>query len=526
VEPAVSSSGGGSTSSINRIGVASGTQPPPPHIVIDGSSLSTQAQLRIMQRRMSISTRQILSASQSQSINQSQKYAVRTAAGTGALAAGAASSGSSGQELINPQIYKIVTTDGSTSNVIIDASAAAPPHNSKLLLSNLTVLSKQAPVQGAAGQQQQQLNYLGAKSLPYVSASPAKTQQQPQKFGSISAFKAQHQQQQQHPHATLQKVTLGSRVATRLQSYVPASPSQIMVQPAQPKYVNATATTIGGNAALLKKANQKITVKSVSNMSQQQQQQQQQQLLQAQQLKTFITQQQQQQTYKAGAKAKFVKQTTALSIAALPQQQQQQQQTTYAKQSMVTTSTPAKVTKLNSKYVQQQISLPQGTQLQHKASPNVTGGGYLLQQSQAAGGGTIKFVNSHGTVIQQHPQQQQATKRTHYNSSGSSDNEQHAVANSSLITDDVMIVNGTQMTDELSARILQSMAQKSFSQQQRFHQVPATGSGNMPPPTQIIYSNSTSNGAAASSPVDASIFYGFFFAYCVSPYLIAYSFFN
>jgi len=278
--------------------------------------------------------------------------------------------------------------------------------------------------------------------------------QQPQKFGSISAFKAQ-QQQQHHPHATLQKVTLGSRVATRLQSYVPASPSQIMVQPAQPKYVNATATALGGNAALLKKANQKITVKSVSNMSQQQQQQQQQQQLQAQQLKTFITQQQQQQTYKAGAKAKFVKQSTALSIAALPQQQQQQQAATYAKQPMVTTPTSAKVTKLNSKYVQQQISLPQGTQLQQKTSPNVAGGGYLLQQSQATGGGTIKFVNSHGTVIQQHPQQhQQATKRTHYNSSGSSDNEQHGVANSSLITDDVMIVNGTQMTDELSARIL------------------------------------------------------------------------
>jgi len=276
VEPAVSSSGGGSTSSINRVGIAGGPQPPPPHIVIDGSSLSTQAQLqRIMQRRMSISTRQILSASQSQSMNTTQKYAVRTAAGTGALGATSASSGSSGQELINPQIYKIVTTDGSTSNVIIDASAAAPPHNSKLLLSNLTVLSKQAPVQGGGTQQQQQqqLNYLGAKSLPYVTASPAKGQQQPQKFGSISAFKAQ-QQQQHHPHATLQKVTLGSRVATRLQSYVPASPSQIMVQPAQPKYVNATATALGGNAALLKKANQKITVKSVSNMSQQQQQHQ------------------------------------------------------------------------------------------------------------------------------------------------------------------------------------------------------------------------------------------------------------
>lgn len=391
VEPAVSSSSssvGGSTSSISRVGIAGGPQPPPPpHIVIDGTSLSTQAQLqRIMQRRMSISTRQILSASQGQTqsmvaVNATQKYAVRTAAG-----AGAGSSASSGQELINPQIYKIVTTDGSTSNVIIDASAAAPPHNSKLLLSNLTVLSKQAPVQGGGAAQQQQLSYMGAKSLPYVTASPAKQpllQQQPQKFGSISAFKAQQQQQQHHPQAaTLQKVTVGSRLSARLPSYVSATPPQIIVQPAQPKYVNATATTaLGGNAALLKKANQKITVKSVGNMVQQQQQQQlhqQQQQLQAQQLKTFITQQQQQQqqTYKtaAGAKAKFVKQTTALSIAALPQQQQQQQQATYAKQSIVTPTPVTKVTKLNSKYVQQQqISLPQGTQLQHKTSPNAPG---------------------------------------------------------------------------------------------------------------------------------------------------------
>ncbi|KAH8373407.1 hypothetical protein KR009_005957 [Drosophila setifemur] len=524
VEPAVSSSSGGNTtSSISRVGIAGGPHPPPPHIVIDGSSLSTQAQLqRIMQRRMSISTRQILSASQSQSqtgMNATAKYAVRTASATGGSATG------SGQELINPQIYKIVTTDGSTSNVIIDASAAAPPHNSKLLLSNLTVLSKPAPGPGSGATQQQQLNYLGAKSLPYVTASPAKqSPQQPQKFGSIGAFKAQQQQHQQQ--ATLQKVTLGSRVATRLQSYVPANPPQIIVQPAQPKYVNATATAVAGNTALLKKANQKITVKSVGNMLQQQQVQQQQQhhqqQLQAQQLKTFITQQQQQQQNQAfkasgGAKAKFVKQTPALSIATLPQQQQQQA-TAYVKQPLVSsTPTTAKVTKLGSKYVQQQISLPQGTQLQHKTSPSAGAGGYLLQQGPATstGAGTIKFVNSHGTVIQQHPQQHQqqpVTKRTHYNSGGSSDNDSHALTtgnSSSLITDDVMIVNGTQMTDELSARILQSMAQKSFSQQQqRFQHTSATASNHMPPPTQIMYSNSgggnssssSSNGGTASSP--------------------------
>ncbi|XP_054732876.1 platelet binding protein GspB [Anastrepha obliqua] len=204
-----------------------------------------------------------------------------------------------------------------------------------------------------------------------------------------------------------------------------------------------------------------------------------------------------------------------------------------------------KVTKMTSnKYAthQQQLqhvaTLPQGTHLHHKTVPQQqqqfsTGSNVVTLATSGSGGSsnnnqtinvtntagsTIKFVNStHATVIQQHQttslpmqhskvslrqqqtqqQQQQiqfvdaptttivkdnSTGNTIYQQQAQSGNNNNSVNTQSLLNDDIMIVNGTQMTDELSARILQSMAQKSFSNHQRYQQQQQTKSVAMPPP--------------------------------------------
>ncbi|XP_011200269.2 serine-rich adhesin for platelets [Bactrocera dorsalis] len=195
--------------------------------------------------------------------------------------------------------------------------------------------------------------------------------------------------------------------------------------------------------------------------------------------------------------------------------------------------------------LQHVTTLPQGTHLHHKTLPQQqqtqqhqfsTGNNNVVTLATGAGNSgsgsvannsnnTIKFVNStHATVIQQHQtqtlpiqQQQQQTKvtlRQHAqqqqlqfveaptttnivkdNNSNNTiyqqqqqtpagNNNSNASAQS-LMNDDIMVVNGTPMTDEVSARILQSMAQKSFSNQQRYQQQQhQTKVAAMPPPPQ------------------------------------------
>ncbi|XP_067645548.1 platelet binding protein GspB-like isoform X2 [Eurosta solidaginis] len=184
--------------------------------------------------------------------------------------------------------------------------------------------------------------------------------------------------------------------------------------------------------------------------------------------------------------------------------------------------------------LQHVANLPQGTHLHHKTMPHqqqqFSSGNNLVTLATSSNnnnstvnlannpGNNIKFVNSaHATVIQQHqvntlPMQQQQTKLTlrqqqqqqiqfvdsptttivKDSNSGNTIYQQQTQptgsnnTTQSLLNDDIMIVNGTQMTDELSARILQSMAQKSFSnqrfqQQQQQQQHPKSIA--MPPPT-------------------------------------------
>ncbi|XP_037815504.1 serine-rich adhesin for platelets isoform X2 [Lucilia sericata] len=194
------------------------------------------------------------------------------------------------------------------------------------------------------------------------------------------------------------------------------------------------------------------------------------------------------------------------------QHQQLQPQTTYInhhKNSGGGGST--KINKINSKYAQSvnvAAQLPPGTQLHQKSINQQTQQQQQQQFQTASSNSNIKFVNAQGTIIQQQQQPQKFNNKHHHQQQQQQQQQQYqnlqnydivdgnhlyspttasaavgatsstststgttsltpatAASTSSLLTDDIMMVNGTQMTDELSARILQSMSQKSFSNQ-------------------------------------------------------------
>ncbi|XP_059216909.1 serine-rich adhesin for platelets isoform X2 [Stomoxys calcitrans] len=198
-----------------------------------------------------------------------------------------------------------------------------------------------------------------------------------------------------------------------------------------------------------------------------------------------------------------------------------------------------KINKISSKYAAGNVAaqLPPGTQL-HQKTVSSQGASSATQQQQsganqqqyptsASSNSNIKFVNAQGTIVQQHQpltpqkihikqqhhattypsmqnqnfeslegnshfsqQQQQISNSATAGSNAASSVTGAVMANSpNQLNDDIMMVNGTQMTDELSARILQSMSQKSFInqryqqlQQQHQHTVfqksPTTSSSN------------------------------------------------
>ncbi|XP_075161487.1 SET domain-containing protein upSET [Haematobia irritans] len=177
-----------------------------------------------------------------------------------------------------------------------------------------------------------------------------------------------------------------------------------------------------------------------------------------------------------------------------------------------TPTTTTKINKINSKYTTAgsgvAAQLPPGTQLQQKS----LGQGLSTQQQQqyqsnvaASANSNIKFVNAQGTIVQQqqqhssltpqkiHIKQQQQHPNVSYpsiqnqnfdtldggNTHLTTTQQTNATSSSTgtglaptpnQLNDDIMMVNGTQMTDEISARILQSMSQKSFINQ-RYQQL-------------------------------------------------------
>ncbi|TMW49418.1 hypothetical protein DOY81_005504 [Sarcophaga bullata] len=427
-------------------------------------------------------------------------------------------------EIINQQqIFKIVGTDGTTGNMIIDTAASQNTANattSKVLLSNLTVLSKQqahaatASGQLIGGNNQQQpqaatgqtINFVNAKNLYATSsaAGVATAGGKQQKFtvttANVGNYKSSgikqtsNSQYVQQPNQKINMTGSGNRsmqmlTTTRVQTVVGSAgtntnigvitnnntaSAQTMVLQQPQKFITnstggkSTATlSSSGTGNIIKKSTSgtlrmnntnnsaATTTKLINNLQT------------TQGVKTFITQtqsvQQQQHTpqninqltlqhhntTKGNVKSKFAKQYNnailnsagAVAIATLPHQQLnnqnnfqpqhqqiQQPQTAYIshhKGGNSSGSGSTKINKINSKYAQSAnlaaaAQLPPGTQLHQKTTP------------------TAATIGS-------------------------------STSGSSLLSDDIMMVNGTQMTDELSARILQSMSQKSFNNQ-RYHQ--------------------------------------------------------
>lgn len=122
------------------------------------------------------------------------------------------------------------------------------------------------------------------------------------------------------------------------------------------------------------------------------------------------------------------------------------------------------------------------------------------QPQQQHQGGTIKYVNAHGNVVQQQskpavaeqPQHMQVHNVIHFGSAAAAAGKKAAVKQQAAPahTEDVYYVNGTQMNDEMSARLLQSFSQKATS---RYVQAQAaTTTGAQQAPVKYQYSTQSS----------------------------------
>lgn len=473
------------------------------------------------------------------------------------------------------RFIKFVNADN-TTNVIIDSSNGPqnsnvssnqsnglPPNSShvntsgttsKVLVSNLTVLKQHQ--QNVAAGQQQHIGLINSKDLSYVTTSGKNIQ----KIVNIPV---------KTTVGGVQKVTIprNVQVVTRIPTNLDgsnqnstSSGQQILVQP---KYIshnvvagnNNNLTLIkkqgGGALKIQTKLNTGIKNTYFQTSAQAQQQPQ---TLYVQQTTTTTS-----LTPPKVKSQKILKQfnnainnnTSTVSVATLGGSKQLQHHQQH--QGTGTTKKHPKYNLVqNQHYTTSNIvsTIPPGTKIN-----TIMPSDHFNNAATATG--TIKFVNAQGNVIQQQslpiqrnsshtsvpqqPQTQQVIKFTSpnkhliENSSPSSEdgsssiykignfvqtsNASNVVATSTSKVsvphrgEEVMIVNGTQMTDEYSARILQQMAQKSYQQQhhqqqQQQHvvkQKPVV-STSMPPPQPVHQQVHQQNSSASifSSPPKTS----------------------
>ncbi|CAD7081369.1 unnamed protein product [Hermetia illucens] len=457
------------------------------------------------------------------------------------------------------QIYELVGGNG--REMLIDSlgNVANGGHlhtNSKLLVGNLTVLSKQP----SSGGSQPTFNFLPTKTISYLTTTKSQSPQpqaQPQIHHHITAAanNVQNGSGGATTSAMVQKVGVSRnvQVVTRMQTVTPSSPQpQQSPQPHQPatqpqthlqhnvhnnqmimqqKYVhnivgtatNNINTKLNNNASgTLKK--QVTTVNKItqqktsisqgvkSHSHQQQSQQQQHHLIQHQQ------QQQQQQTQLQHATIKPVRSSKVV------------------RKIVGSTGKNSTANTANTKYFMQSpivLSNASNNQIMNTKIQKNSGNILLPQQIMSSinnsscstpnGGGAIKFVNAHGAVLQSHQtqptiqstvqsqqqvhvpsQQNQKTRCVSKSQQQSNQNQQplqqqhYSQATTAVVTNEGILIpayvsnsqapsngeeimiNGTQMTEEMSARILQSLSQnynsmrqcQQPSQQQQVHQQP------------------------------------------------------
>lgn len=438
-------------------------------------------------------------------------------------------------DLMNqPRFIKFVNADN-TTNVIIDSNGPQStamgtnqsnglPNSShvnttgttsKVLVSNLTVLKQHQ--QNVAAGQPQHIGLINSKDLSYVTASGKNIQ----KIVNIPV---------KTTVGGVQKVTIprNVQVVTRIptldgsnQNVSVSSGQQILVQP---KYIshnvvagnNNNLTLIkkqGGGALKIQTQKMNTGIKTTYF-----------QTAQPQQSQTLYVQQTTSLTPTKVKSQKILKQfnnainnnTSTVSVATLGGNKQHLQ--------TGTTTTSAGSVGLTSLKKHPKYNLVQN---QHYTTSNIVSTippGTKINTimpsdhfNNAAATGTIKFVNAQGNVIQQqslpiqrNPSQSQVIKfsspskhlleNSPAEDSGgniykignlvqTSNANVVATAASKVVAptltcsrEEVMIVNGTQMTDEYSARILQQMAQKSYQQQ---HVKKPVISTTMPPPQPV-----------------------------------------
>ncbi|KAL5291139.1 KMT2E family protein [Megaselia abdita] len=454
-------------------------------------------------------------------------------------------------DLMNqPRFIKFVNADN-TTNVIIDSSNGPQSANvgsnqsnglpnsshvnttgttSKVLVSNLTVLKQHQ--QNVAAGQPQHIGLINSKDLSYVTTSGKNIQ----KIVNIPV---------KTTVGGVQKVTIprNVQVVTRIptldgsnQNSV-SSGQQILVQP---KYIshnvvagnNNNLTLIkkqGGGALKIQTQKMNTGIKTTYYQTSQPQQPQ---TLYVQQTTTLTPTKVKSQKILKQFNNAINNNTSTVSVATLGGQKQQLQ--------TGTTTTSAGSVGLTSLKKHPKYNLVQN---QHYTTSNIVSTippGTKINTimpsdhfNNASATGTIKFVNAQGNIIQQQslPIQRSSTQPQSQVIKFSSPNK-HLLENSqsedgggniykignfvqtsnanvvataasatSKVTtvasnrEEVMIVNGTQMTDEYSARILQQMAQKSYQQQQ--HVKKPVISTNMPPPQpvhqQVHQTNTTEN---------------------------------
>ncbi|XP_037935353.1 uncharacterized protein LOC119669506 isoform X2 [Teleopsis dalmanni] len=417
------------------------------------------------------------------------------------------------------QIFKIVSTDGAggieSRQMFIDAST-----NSKMLLGNITMLPKQVGNATNANnisvlptpqnnQQPQTINFVGTKNIPYISGGNT-AQLNGKKFPTKNAnVKNQIQTTgtfvQQTPQHVVHKVNVPTKVISRMPTIVQQATNNtnhnITQQPStnhpyvvsqSHKYVTASSSNIPKIGNIIKKNVNKSCQNKISANNTQQQGT----------VKTFIAQQAYQyhpNNNNKITKTKLLKQlgnTTGggVSIATLPLQQSFGTYTINSNKlnSSNQNNATTKVTKMtNNKFIMQNqpqhvATLPQGTQLQHKTMQATQPQSNIVVQQQilpnsivggnsnsSASNSNIKYVNSQGAVIQQHQthpssQHSQKYRQQFLETPVCIQRENNTVTNnaSSAISN---YQTELDMTDEMSARILQSMAQKHFNKQQAQH---------------------------------------------------------
>lgn len=464
-------------------------------------------------------------------------------------------------DLMNqPRFIKFVNADN-TTNVIIDSSNGPQSNNqsnglpnsshvnttgttSKVLVSNLTVLKQHQ--QNVAAGQPQHIGLINSKELSYVTTSGKNIQ----KIVNIPV---------KTTVGGVQKVTIprSVQVVTRIptldgsnQNVSVSSGQQILVQP---KYIshnvvagnNNNLTLIkkqGGGALKIQTQKMNTGIKTTYF-----------QTAQPQQSQTLYVQQTTSLTPTKVKSQKILKQfnnainnnTSTVSVTTLGGNKQQLQ--------TGTTTTSAGTVGLTSLKKHPKYNLVQN---QHYTTSNIVSTippGTKINTimpsdhfNNAAATGTIKFVNAQGNIIQQqslpiqrNPSQPQSqvikfsSPNKHLLENSPSDdgggniykignfvqtsNANVVVSAASKVAptitsnrEEVMIVNGTQMTDEYSARILQQMAQKSYQQQ---HVKKPVISTTMPPPQpvhqQVHQANTTENKTYSifSSPPKATARY-------------------